>query len=461
MQQPTLTSNQRSNMKTGLFFFLTYSFLFFGGLSIGCFAQNVETHAFASKTEFSEIPLNVFGNLENVIAAKVESMCISSPSRGGTIMRSKYQEAARLLRGLKFAEASRKAEEIQIPERSSLEIRLLLAYAAFRAGEYASASKSSKNALLFGHEAEFGGKKLFIGIYIMSQIKLGNYFMCETLLNALIANEKKNPEQFFLYLAIIHFRNYNYQQAIAGIGQYLSKFKEDKIAKEFLEIIQKKILYFSQPMEFEKILNGDLKYPGYFTDMAFKVLSTDKNNSRIEMLLEKSIKLEPENLLAYKNLAFQRFHSLRNYTATLNDAAIIIQKDPSSPLGYFVRACALEKMGMRKEAFDSIYMALEKNPYDLDATSLLLQKFCDADDIENALYCLHRLIHIEPSNLRFLMWRAKLYLGLGEWDSAINDMNKAKKLAKGDVRIGQSIQSLKEFMEKMKKEGRTRPFSSE
>jgi tetratricopeptide (TPR) repeat protein len=243
--------------------------------------------------------------------------------------------------------------------------------------------------------------------------------------------------------------------------QYLSKFKEDKIAREFLRILKRKMFYFSEPMEFEKILNGELKYPGYFVDMSFRVPLESKNIPRIVKLLEKSIKSDPKTLSSYEFLALEHLYSLRDYPAALIGATLLIQKAPASPMGYSIRACALWEMGMRQEALNSAHMALERNPYDLETLRFMVKKLQTSGDIENLLYYYYRLILASPFDPQLFLMRAKLYVEIGEIDGAINDMNKAERLAKGDIRMGRAIQQLKGIVAKMKKDGKTKSTSSE
>jgi tetratricopeptide (TPR) repeat protein len=415
-----------------IFVFLQLAFCL-GGKAHGVSRPNTETHVFASATDYAPIPWDIFDGAVGDISIRFAELLpavISKERKSGS---KKHKAALDLLKKEEFADCLKRMKEIEFADK---DFQAIIAYVAFRSGMYAEASKHAKSAVKENCSIKYKGRDVSEGIYLLSQLKLGSYTLCNTFLEYHI-RQRKEKEQYHLYRAIYFTKIHDLQKAVFSARSHVASYPGDDKAKLFASVLEKRMLLLVGAFDYEKVLQDELKWPGYFLDMALNVRTHGVGRAYYDKFLEKNIKVEPANMEPRIIRCNDNVFSSRDYVSAKNDIEKIKIDENTLPWIFVLNGLILKGLGKHNEALSAFEEALKRNPFEVEAIERIGNMYLEHGKYKDCLPYVAQLIDIEPWRWKRHTDQSKLFLILQDFPAAKKALQNAKKVAmqeNGDIR---------------------------
>ena len=127
-----------------------------------------------------------------------------------------------------------------------------------------------------------------------------------------------------------------------------------------------------------------------------KILLTESEFEKAEILLKKIIEIDPTHYKAHINIGviYAKLNKLRDAEKYFIKA---IELEPDYELAYFNLGTTKNKLGKTEEAENNFKKAIEINPNYVEAYSNLGHLYIDTDNLDSAETCLKKAINLKPN----------------------------------------------------------------
>lgn len=169
----------------------------------------------------------------------------------------------------------------------------------------------------------------------------------------------------------------------------------------------------------------------YLNDAERHVNSKDYDQALIDF--ERTLKLDPNNDLAYKGRSFV-YYQLNRFEEALSDSNRSIELNPSSADAYVGRGYIYNALRMYDDALNDFNTAISLASDYAPAYAGLGYTHMNLSNYQESLSYYDRSIELDPNLLAGFNGRGYLYNQMGLYQKALDDLNRAIEIAPGEAK---------------------------
>ena len=221
--------------------------------------------------------------------------------------------------------------------------------------------------------------------------------------------------------------------AIAAAGVYLSMNPGVSCS----EIADKLEPLASDEPEFKKLVSENKESCSddarFLVQQAY-MLNDQNDHSQALQLINKSLKIQPDNALAYRAKG-DAYFGLKDYDNMLSASSRSLELNPKDTWAALDKGIALSWLGRPNEAVSSYTEAIKLDPSNAAAYRVRGRQRMELKEYSSSLADLNKAIQLDGSNEYAYQSRAFTKTWLDDFEGACTDIKKAKQLGLKEVQV--------------------------